>query len=69
MKKIVIKALLYLLLMCSCNEASIALLAKNNIWMNLIGAVLTIILLVSVFKLVRLILIDIKELIDSFDFF
>ena len=69
MKKNVIKALLYLLLMCSCNEASIALLAKNNIWMNLIGAVLTIILLVSVFKLVRLILIDIKELIDSFDFF
>ena len=69
MKKIVIKALLYLLLMCSCNEASIALLAKNNIWMNLIGAVLTIILIVSVFKLVRLILIDIKELIDSFDFF
>ena len=69
MKKIVIKALLYLLLMCSCNEASIALLAKNNIWMNLIGAVFTIILLVSVFKLVRLILIDIKELIDSFDFF
>lgn len=69
MKKIVIKALLYLLLMCSCNEASIALLAKNNIWMNLIGAVITIILLVSVFKLVRLILIDIKELIDSFDFF
>lgn len=69
MKKIVIKSLLYLLLMCSCNEASIALLAKNNIWMNLIGAVFTIILLVSVFKLVRLILIDIKELIDSFDFF
>lgn len=69
MKKIVIKALLYLLLMCSCNEASIALFAKDNIWMDLIGAVFTIILLLSVFKLVRLILIDIKELIDSFDFF